>query len=60
MVIRKESYMKLPPKEMRGKEKARERVEHGKKLVFKAQGNGNAAAESRHVRRMTGRRLDTA
>lgn len=52
--------MKLPPKEMRGKEKAMERVEHGKKLVFKAQGNGNAAAESRHVRRMTGRRLDTA
>lgn len=46
MVSGKESDMKLSPEELRGKEEAVASMEHGKKPVFKEQGNREAAAES--------------
>lgn len=60
MVSGKESDMKLSPEELRGKEEAVASMEHGKKPVFKEQGNREAAAESRHIGRTTGQWLQTA
>lgn len=45
---------------LKHKERAVERVGHGKKPMFKEQGNRKAAAENRHVGKATGQRLETA
>lgn len=56
----KECDMKLPPRELKGRGKAVERTEHGKRLLVKEQGNRKAAAQQKqHIRRDTGQWRET-